>query len=67
MSAVDGGGMETAAVLPRADAEGADEGAAHGFRRAVATGTGGLLDPLGGVFEAAPGRLQPDLVDVAAR
>src|SRR5437763_792425 len=36
--AADGGGMETAAVLPRADAEGADEGPAHRLRRAVPAG-----------------------------
>ena len=60
-------GAETAAVLARADAEGADEGAAHRLRRAVAAGAGGLLDPVRGVLQAAPGRLEPDPVDVASR
>src|SRR5512142_661844 len=61
------GGAETAAVLPRADAEGTDEGAPHRLRRAVAAGAGGLFHPVRGVLQAAPGRLEPDLVDIASR
>src|ERR1700736_4278362 len=61
-----GRGAETAAVLSPAGAEGADEGTPPRLRRAVPAGAGGLLHPVGGVFQVAPGRLQPDLVDVAA-
>src|SRR5689334_16297279 len=62
-----GGGTEAAAVLPRADAEGTDECAPHRLRRAVAARAGGLLHAVRSVLQAAPGRLEPDLVDVAPR
>ena len=65
--AADGGGAEAAAVLIGADAEGAQEGAPHRLRRAVPAGAGRLLDPVRGIFQAAPGRLEPDAVDVASR
>ena len=57
---------EPASVPARADAQDADEGAAHSLGRAVAAGPGGLLDPVGGVLQTTPGRLEPDPVHVAA-
>ena len=48
------------------DAEGADEGAAHGFRCPVAAAVGNLLEPVPGVLEEPPRCLQPDPSDVLA-
>jgi len=61
-----GDGPEPAAVLGGADAEGLDERAAHGFRGAVAAGSGGLPDAFCAVFQVAAGGLQPGPLDVAA-
>src|SRR5579862_3078844 len=59
------GGAETAAVLVRADPEGADEGAAHRLGGAVPAEAGGLLDAVGGVLHPVPGQFEPDPVDIA--
>jgi len=57
---------ESAAVFGGADAQGVNERAAHCLRGAVAACSGGLLDPVGGVLEAAARRLEPGPVDVPA-
>src|SRR6201988_338572 len=57
---------ESAAVLGGTDAEGLDEGAAHGLGGAVTAGAGGLLDPVVGVLQAAGRGLDPDLGLVTA-
>src|SRR5260370_30747775 len=61
-----GSGSEAAAVLGRADAERADEGAPHGLGRAVPAQAGGLLHAVGGVFYPAAGGLAPDPADVTS-
>ena len=60
-------GAEAAAVLAGADAEGSQEGAPHRLRRAVPAAASRLLNPVGGIFQVAPGRLEPDQVDVTSR
>jgi hypothetical protein len=60
-------GLEAAAVLGGGDAEGADEGAAHGLGGAEAALRDDRLDGVGRLLEAPPGMLDADLLHVAGR